>query len=315
MSSPSSGTAPANGRAESSHGADHKESSPQFVEHKGQIYPGLHGVQDVQLDTLRVRSTKGLLPAGAKSFMPLLHGMGPMTSHSGSMFATLNVLTASKKKTHRSKSLKALKELPHYQLVGAEAIDLPGCHARPVPDELQSLDALVEWLAGWLVPLKESLDVPLVPIARSAAVAPILELNQAYPDLLSGVILLSPMVPFDTEHSNADLLRRVEACDCELNRVAFGYMNRLVEQTNWDERDDPFAGLPTLILTGGQDTQVSDRVRQRCREWSDRLAHVEFFNLEENGHDVFNLRDRAAGLQAFELVYRFLADDHQPWSS
>ncbi len=311
MTAPSSGTAPVNGRAECSHSAGPAEVSARLVEHKGQVYPGLHALHDLQLGTLRFRSTKGLLPAGAKSFMPLLHGMGPTTSHSGSMFATLNVLTASKKKTHRSKSLKALKNLPHYQLVGAEAIDLPGCHSQPVADELQSLDALVEWLAAWLVPLKESLAVPLMPIARSAAVAPILGLNNAYPGLLSGVILLSPMVPFDTAHSNADLLRRVAACDCELNQIAFDYMNRLVEQTDWDERDDPFGGLPTLILTGGQDTQVSDRVRQRCREWSESLAHVEFFNLVENGHDVFNLRDREAGLQAFELVYRFLADDSQ----
>ena len=119
------------------------------------------------------------------------------------------------------------------------------------------------------------------------------------------------MVTFDAAHSNADLLRRVENSQCELNQVAYDYMNRLVAQTDWDRREDPFPGLPTLILTGGKDTQVSDRVRQRCRDWSDRHPHVEFYNLKEAGHDVFNLRDREAGLEAFEIVYHFLADEHR----
>ena len=276
------------------------------AEHKGQVFSGLCVTECEELGTRRYRSAKGIMPPSAELFMPLLHGMGPMTSHAGSMLATLNVLTASKKKAHRSQSLKTLRQLPRYRVVGGEAIDLLGAHGQPIPDECRSLDYLIDWLTSWLRPLKQSLGVPIIPIARSASVAPILGVHYAHPDLLDGVVFLSPMVPFDAEHSNADLLGRVANSQCELNQIAFDYMNGLVAQTDWDVRDDPFQDLPTLIFTGGRDTQVSDRVRQRCREWGERFPNVHFHNLIDAGHDVFNLRDREAGLEAFEIMYHFM---------
>ena len=287
--------------------SDVTNDSLQVAMHKGQHFRGLVAYWDAHFNTRRYRSVKGLLPPEADVLMPLLHGMGPMSSHAGSMLATLNALTASKKKGGRSESLKALRALANYRLVGGEAIDLPGAHGNPVPQPLQCLDGLCDWIANWFTSIKQDNDVPLVPIARSASAMIVQRVNERQPGLLDGVVLLSPMAPFDTSHSNEDLLRRVEVSQCELNRIAFDYMLKLTTETDWDTLIDPFQELPVLILTGGRDTQVSDRVRKRCLEWSRKLAHVEFANLSEAGHDVFNLRDRVPGRQAFARLYEFLA--------
>lgn len=275
--------------------------------HRGQNFSGLRTTWSEKLNTSLHRSAKGVLPPEADIVMPLFHGMGPATSHAGSMLATLNVLTASKKKSGRSESLKALRSLPHYRLVGGEAIDLPGAFGRAIPSELDSLSGLCNWVADWLKSLREACHVPLVPIARSASAMILLRVNEIYPDLLRGLVLLSPMVPFDSAHSNADLLDRVVNSQCSLNQTAYDYMNRLTKEADWDRQPDPFHGLSTLILTGGRDTQVSDRVREKCGDWANALPHVEFINLWDAGHDVFNLRDRIPGRAAFGELYRFLA--------
>ena len=290
------------------HDSAHRLAEPsKAVVYKGQHFRGLSVIEDPVLCTRRYRSLKGIVPEGASIFMPMLHGMGPMTSHAGSMLATLNVLTASKKKGSRSESLKALRELPHYQLVGGEAIDLPGSHGIEPTPNTQTLAALAEWIVEWMAPIKQSEGVSCVPIARSASAMLVTKVNELHPGLLDGLVLLSPMAPFDAEHSNADLLRRVAESECELNQVAFDYMNRLTSETNWDNHIDPFAGLPTLILTGEQDTQVSDRVRARCTDWATRLNHIRFEDVNAAGHDVFNLRNRIPGLRSYELLYDFLA--------
>ena len=277
------------------------------AEHKGQNFSGLRSIWSQELGTSLYRSSKGVLPSGAEVIMPLFHGMGPTNSHAGSMLATLNVITASKKKAGRSESLKALRSLPHYRLVGGEAIDLPGTFGIEIPEALDSLAGLCDWVTRWLQSLRDTYQVPLVPIARSASAMILLRVNEIHPELLSGLVLLSPMVPFDADHSNADLQARVASSQCSLNQTAFDYMNRLTSETDWDQQPDPFGRLPTLILTGGRDTQVSDRVRERCGAWADDLPHVEFINLWDAGHDVFNLRDRIPGREAFGELYRFLA--------
>ncbi|MEN1681385.1 MAG: hypothetical protein AAGJ46_17520 [Planctomycetota bacterium] len=233
--------------------------------------------------------------------------MGPITSHAGSMLATLNMVTASKKNAGRSESLRAIRMHPNYCLAGGEAIDLPGAHGVPPAKDLQTLDGIADWLGRWLSELAKDADAPLVPVARSASAMLILRVNEQHPGLLAGVVLLSPMVPFDREHSNADLLQRVEASRCRLNSVAFDYMQRLTDEADWDEQEDPFRGLATLLLTGERDTQVSDRVRSRCQQWSERLPHVRFQNVRAAGHDVLNLRDREPGLVAYRSLFDFFA--------
>ncbi len=283
------------------------------VSHRGQRFVGLVPVFMPDLGTTCYHSRKGVFPDGADVVMPLLHGVGPTTSHAGSMFALLNVLTGSKKKPGRSRSLTELRALPHHRPVGAVAIDLPGCNGTPTPDGVRQLDGYADWLAGWFRQLKSDSGTRLVPLARSASATPVAEINRRYPGLIDGVVLLSPMLPGDAEHSNADLLRRVGLGECRLNTVGFELMNTLNAQTRWDKADEPFGATPVLILTGGLDTQVSDRARTRCRVWADRSPHVEHINVTDATHDVLNLRNRAPALEAFSRLYSFL--DALPSSS
>ncbi|MEM6655247.1 MAG: hypothetical protein AAF596_05545 [Planctomycetota bacterium] len=280
----------------------------QAVEHKGQHFRGLASLWDESLGARRYRSAKGLMPDGADLFMPMLHGMGPITSHAGSMLATLNALTASKKNKSRSQSLKALRRLPGYRVLGAEAIDLPATHGDPVLPRCADLAGICDWLIDWLTPVKQAIDAPIVPIARSASAMLVLGVADRCPDLIDGIVFLSPMAPFDAEHSNADLLRRVAAEECVLNQTAFDYMNSLTTETDWDQQRDPFNGKPTLILTGELDTQVSPRVRRRCAEWAGSLRHVDFEDVADAGHDVFNLRNRPPALAAYGRLYSFLVN-------
>ncbi|MEM1444751.1 MAG: hypothetical protein AAGF84_01740 [Planctomycetota bacterium] len=276
------------------------------VSHRGQTFAGLVRHRHARLNTYWYASRKGTLPEGATVLLPLLHGIGPTTSHAGSMLAVLNALTGSKKKPGRSKSLAALRDLPYHREVGAATIDLPGCAGTPAPHALRSLPNYAQWLASWFQELQADHGVPLIPIARSASATPLAEICKQHPGLIEGVVLLSPMLPRDATHSNADLLRRVEAGECELNRQGFDLMNTLNAQTDWDRTADPFAGTPTLILTGSRDTQVSDRVRAQCAEWDASNALVEHVDIEGAPHDVFNLRERPSGVRAFGSLYCFL---------
>jgi len=280
---------------------------PTPVRHKGQKYAGLAVVHDPELNTSRYRSAKGLRLEGATACVPLMHGTGPLTSHAGSMLAILNTLTASKRKPGRSKSLKRLRAMQDYTVLSSEAVDLPGSHGRPIPAGLDELPRYAEWVARWFADLRAATGLPVIPLARSASATVTAEVARCHPGLIDGIILLSPMLPTASEHSNADLLRRVSAGDCELNRAGFDFMNRINAQSDWDQRGDPFAGLPTLIFTGELDTQASDPARDRCRGWADRLPNVRYHDVEDAGHDVLNLRDREPGLVAYGDLYGFVA--------
>jgi len=275
------------------------------VHHKGQHFAGLARHWDETLGTARYRSAQGLLPPGARAVLPLLHGSGPMTSHAGSMLALLNILTESKKKKSRSKSLRALQGVPHYSSYGGEAIDLPGSHGMPLPDGLCHLEGIVAWILQWLSALGDEAGVRVIPVARCASATPLVELNCRHSKLLHGMILLSPMLPSEAEHSNGDLMRRVSRGECELNQPAFELMNTLNAQSTWESEPDPFDGTPTLILTGAQDQQTSGHVRGQYVAWSEALPHVTYAEFN-TGHDVFNLREGQPSREAYAAMYAFL---------
>jgi hypothetical protein len=277
------------------------------VVYKGQSFRGLLAVDDPELRTKRYRSREGILPGGASVVLPMMHGMGPLSSHAGSMLATLNALTGSKRKPGRSDTLRAIRQLPFYGLLGGEAIDLPGCHGAEVDPSVWSVQGAADWARRWIASMPTE-ATHVIPLARSASTAILLRLAADHPRLLNGLILLSPMLPSDRQHSNEDLLQRIDAGEAELNPSAFSWMNSLCEQSQWDELPDPFESLPTLILTGREDSQVSDRVRMKCRQWARELPHVRYFDVESAGHDVLNLRNRQPVLRALAQLYQFVHD-------
>ena len=275
------------------------------VEHKGQHFAGLIRIRDDKLHADRYTSSRRRCSTTSSVFLPLLHGMGPMTSCAGSMFAILNTLTASKRKKGRSKSLKLLRELPNYRICDAEAIDLPGCFGRQLPEEHSCLDGICNYVRRWLVPIQTATGAPIIPIARCASATIVVELNRLHPGLFEGMILLSPMLPSDAEHSNNDLIGRVAARECELNEVAYHLMNEINSESTWESQDDPFMGLPTLILTGSNDQQTSADARQVFSNWDHRHGHVTWAQFD-TGHDVFDLKQGAPAVAAFGMVYQFL---------
>ena len=276
----------------------------ESVQHKGQHFAGLVRRWDTQLNTYRYSSRRKLRSDGHAPFLPLLHGMGPVSSSAGSMLSLLNVLTESKKKRGRSKSLKLLQALDHYRVYNAEAIDLPGCHTLP-ESSVQDLAGMCEWAYSWLESAKEHCQSSLIPIARCASAAIIVEINRRYPKLFCGMVLLSPMLPADAAHSNGDLLQRVSVGECALNEAAFALMNGMNEESKWDRLSDPFGASPTLILFGSRDPQTSDAARDRIRHWSTVLPHVRAYQLA-TGHDVMNLREGSESVRAYDKLYEFL---------
>ncbi|MCB0406259.1 MAG: hypothetical protein KDD51_15875, partial [Bdellovibrionales bacterium] len=173
----------------------------------------------------------------SKVFMPVAHGNGAWYSHSGPMLDFVTFATrASRKKSGstRAGNQPSVREtiFERYPdlVIAAEAKDDPGHGMGPDPEKFPTVDHWIEWEAAYLREVKK-FGLPVVPLAKSGSTTKYMQLIQKYPDLLDGLILISPVHPsVKLQEDVARLHQFVEDGEFVPNLWGFNWAVRMVSQ-------------------------------------------------------------------------------------
>lgn len=262
-------------------------------------------VYDAELDTIRYQSVLGRIPPGARALIPLHHGGGTIKSHSHAMIQPMHVFTA--KAARRSQLMSFLHASPSRLLLAAEAIDAPGHGHGPQVDRFPKLENLVDWLAVQIRELKKS-GLPVIPITRSASTGYFLELHRRYPDLLDGLVLMSPVDPiYGIKVGLKALHEQAAEGRVVLNAPGLDFVTQMYAQMDWSNLQSALKGLPILVLIGGRDVETPAETQSMMRylvEGSHPLSRV---MVEPNaGHEVLTVLDKEIGLRTFGAVQDFI---------
>lgn len=213
--------------------------------------------------------------SNSQVFMPVAHGNGAFYSHSGPMLDFITFVTRGSKKrsgSTRDSSLPSLRETVFEKypdlVIAAEAKDDPGHGMGPDPKHFPTVNDWVEWEATYLRQVK-AFGLPVVPLAKSGSTAKYLQLIQKYPDLLDGLILISPVHPSIKHHEDvARLYQFADEGEFVPNLWGFEWAVKMVQQMDFHKNPNPFNGVPVLSMYGGMDYEVSKEVYQEF----DRIA-------------------------------------------
>lgn len=261
-------------------------------ERRGTLYKGIVAHYDRNFDTVTYEPRD--MRADAQVAMPLFHGFGADHSHSGAMFPLLQILTDPKTERSPDNSMIArAQKLTNYVPAVGVAIDLPAHGGGPRLSRrfAQDPNMTVDWLAAKLMQIKARFSpLPLVPLGRSGSPGFLILVNQRYPGLLDGMVLMSPQLP------DASVLRHVverlyaRESSGEIKRLNYDGLNWAQQifgkQMHWHLEEDPFQGLPTLVLIGGADPETPESARQMWHDIVERSPNAVYAEVPNAGHDV-----------------------------
>jgi pimeloyl-ACP methyl ester carboxylesterase len=280
-----------------------------------QLYPVLQSEFKFPFQTPFYFSRKGFVAENTRLVVPAIGGVGAEFSHSGSVFALLNLLLSDSAK--KLGTVAELKADPNYMRVNAFAFDLPNNGGAFRSTSFTGLEENISWLADALTSFgsnwRQELGQPLIaPIVRSASPSLLMQMHQTFPSLLKGMLAVSPLHPLDLENGNKTLKVLAQQGYYKPNEEANHWIDTLYEQMTWHEKEDPFLNdLPVLILVGTNDTEETDALEPKLgwdiyREWERKFPNkVRFIIVEGAGHDLFAIRDKEILHKVMKYVYRF----------
>ncbi len=281
-------------------------ASQKGVTTKTGTFENFRIVYDPLLDTARYEQAAGRIPHGSQVVIAFHHGGGTMKSHSHAMIQPFHILTA--KAARKSELMKYLVALPSRIPMAGEAIDAPGHGFGPDVDKFPKLDNLVEWLADQIRELKKS-GLPVIPLARSASTGYFLAVHQRYPDLLDGLILMSPVDPgVGMQVGTVALYKQQEEGRLVINKKGLEFVQSMYSQMDWSNLKEQLKGLPVMVLIGGKDVETPQETRilmQHLVEGSHPLS--QYYFDPEAGHEVLSVVDKEIGLRSFTAVQDFIA--------
>jgi len=259
----------------------------------------------------------GLFPPETEIFLVLWHGAGGGISHAGSVLPVMRYLTNSKVSNYK-KTMMAINRQGSGQFVpakiSAEAFDFPFCgnHCDTFSPHQADLPQTLAHLAAYFKMRREQAiqalghDIPFVVLARSAAAGVLTALNQAYPGLINGQILIGPTAPGVGEDdlgygdSLGHLIEEIRDGQSKPNYQSIIYMDTLYHQMDaWKTDQDPFNGTNTLVLVGENDLETPGTILQdgkliptQTRAWllanaEQNWPHLYFYLIPDGRHDVF----------------------------
>ena len=267
----------------------------------------------------------GLFPPGTEVFLVMWHGAGGSISHAGSVLPVMRYLM-NRKTSNYKKTIKALSERNHGTFVpaqiSAEAFDFPFCgnHCDTFAPHQADLPQTLAHLAQYFkVRRKQAMatlghDIPIIVFARSAAAGVLTAFNQAYPDMINGLILIGPTAPglgeddLGYQDSLDHLKEEIHEGKTRPNYQSIIYMDKLYHQmTAWKKTPDPFNGVSTLVMVGENDLETPGTIIQngkliptKMRAWlydnarhlgdnaGNKLPHLYFSEIPDGRHDVFS---------------------------
>lgn len=318
---------------------------------------------DDELDTLRYHHRLGRVPAtfpaangnvATRAVMPYLHGNGSLRSQGASALASMNLLM-SPKQSGLAGDLKRLTDgegegaRSIWVPVASESVDMPGHGTGPDLAEFDHMDKLIDWMAVWFRQLRKH-NLPIIPIARSASPAYLAAFAHKYPELIDGMVLVSPMHPVIGLQENIDKVEekireippfpggtreeyirwveeRLKAGDFVPNRAGLDWCFRMYWQMHdalsgplaWYRHEDPFNGVPTLILVGENDWQVPESVQRAFRDMASAAAergrragtasrHTVYRQYPGMGHDLLAVMPQESALTVYRDLYLFVSN-------
>jgi hypothetical protein len=280
-------------------------ASQKGVTTKTGTFENVRLVYDSELDTARYQSVFGRVPEGSRVIVPLYHGGGTMKSHSHAMIQPMHVMTA--KAARKSQLMTFLQQMPSRLSMAAEAIDAPGHGFGPSTERFPQLDNLVEWLATHIRQLKAA-GLPVIPLTRSASTGYFLELHRRYPDLLDGLIMMSPVDPGIGLRVGLEALHH-QAAEGRLviNGPGLEFVKSMYGQMDWSNLKPALKGLPILVLVGGRDAETPPETRQLFEQLIEGSHPLSRLVLEPTaGHEVLTVLDKEIGLRSFGAVQNFI---------
>lgn len=268
----------------------------------------------------------GIIPADAKALVVLLHGIGADISHSGAMLPVMNFLAGPK--TGKQKGSTARIHEKHIPL-GVVAIDGPGNGYGPSLEAIPNLDKAIQLLRLELQALKaKAPELPLIVFARSASTGMMVELNRRFPELIDGLILMSPVTPEPAAMAQAneglaqDLAEAAELrakglkADFVPLMPVLDWDSKLYNEMSWYQDQQVLGEKPTLVIVGSEDRQTPSKVREFYRSLVQVENHSQnqFLLVEGAGHDVVSITPRFPGdvetedraIATYHRVYEFI---------
>ncbi|MCB0418336.1 MAG: hypothetical protein H6617_08810 [Bdellovibrionaceae bacterium] len=291
---------------------------------KAEWDPGLETVRffsSVQRETNQKRELVRY-SSDSRVFMPIAHGNGAWYSHSGPMLDFVTLVTRASKKrsgSTRDGNTPSVRETLFERfpdlVVAAEAKDDPGHGMGPDPDKFPTVDHWIEWEASYLREVKR-FGLPVVPLAKSGSTAKYMQLIQKYPDLLDGLILISPVHPsIKLKEDVARLHQFVEDGEFVPNMWGFDWAVKMVGQMDFQHNPQPFNGVPVLVMYGGMDYEVSKEVYAEYERLTENVPSGDIartVRVPGGGHNL--LASLPAFPSANDLLYLYQLHAKAPFN-
>ncbi len=275
------------------------------VKTKAGNFEGMKVVYDAFLDTIRYESVNGRVPVGSRVIVPFHHGGGTFKSHSEAMVQVMHIFTSSA--ARKSELVKKLAALESRIPIAGEIIDAPGHRFGPDAEKFPKIENLVEWLAEQIRSLK-AYGLPIVPFCRSASTGYFLELHRRYPDLLDGLVLMSPVDPFISMIEGRKALE-LQAAEGRLviNEVGLRFVEEMYKQMDWSDLKGSLKNLPVLVMIGGKDIETPKETREYFQNLLADTHPLSRVHIEaEAGHEVLSVYDKVLGARTFGITQDFI---------
>lgn len=266
-----------------------------------------------EFNTIRQFSISGRMPNDAKVRVLLTHGAGAIYSHSDAMRPLVRWLGEGKGLAKPSSNVSKLREHETFTKVAIEAIDLP-FHGKGSRDEkLHNKEEVTAYLIRYLKQMKaETPHLPLVVFGRSSSPSLFIDILSREPDLIDGMIAMSPVIPLNPEIVREGTRLALEMAEKGLFPVypeGLNWVDNLLMQVHWHEKS--LNGKPALFLTGKDDWEVVDLERNLMARVAAENSNVRYIDIPGAGHDVFRetkINNDKQVLQTLKAVEDFLSE-------
>lgn len=263
------------------------------------------------VETMRLYPAEGKMPVDAEGLLVMLHGCGVDVSQSSSMRKWIRLF--GEKETSKKNMMWTQKHILHYRnytRLAVEAIDLPGHGVGPLLDRFRTLAQVAHWLGTYLKQRKaEMAGKPLFVMTRSSSAIFPAAVNSTYPEVIDGMVFVSPSLPGDPEV----IAQEIAAARDKVMRGVYGAVNeegivwigQMLHQADWGHAED-FCGIPTLILTADKDPEVVEKAREHFQAMAERLSNVEYHEFNAEAHDFLSCEDKAGrdeALRGLQLIH------------
>lgn len=265
----------------------------------------LHVVRDEANDTVRLESTSGRFNPDSEIDVVAFHGIGMNISSATSWAQSMLAFLSPTSKYRKSQDAVELS---------FEAPGLPGVKTGPRRSKFKTVDDAVNWLEKYMESYQKARGStkPTVFLTRSSWAMFAVKLAKKRPDLVQGLIIMSPNPPGNTPEAAARIKAGRKATEAyaasrneahTLDHEGLDWFDEMaVNETEWTA--ETFEGIPTVFLTGAKDIETIPAERKILFDIAMASnGNVRIMDFLEGEHNPIQSGSAA---RAIDEIYRFL---------